>query len=361
MGEAMELLVTGGVLLAIGLAIFLSCLWRRPRRADSDLVIDARKLVRVDAGWMAHRELIAEERLPGSIRFDSAREPNRFRLTAFAPDRASAGEVVLLQAYCHLDTQSDDVLKRAAQIDPDAKARGAAPLTALPSPHDLIRVTLAADGLHIEQAEYVLEWLQEPVVAQFELKVPEATSATGYVLTLRAEINGIPVGSMKLRLAVRSQSELAPAHLMMNADEGARDRTGPRPEAFRHYEHVFLSYASEDRERVLDVAQGLDRLGIGFFQDVLALRAGDNWQQRIEDELRSCDALLLFWSQAAVKSEWVKREAELALALQKQNDGTPTILPFILEQPPPTPPPSLAQIHFNDPISCVRLAATRSR
>jgi hypothetical protein len=63
-------------------------------------------------------------------------------------------------------------------------------------------------------------------------------------------------------------------------------------------------------------------------------------------QIDRCDLFLLFWSQAAKDSEWVRREVKYALGLGKR---VPEIRPVVVEGPPvPLPWDELAHLHFND-------------
>src|SRR5262249_34559659 len=80
------------------------------------------------------------------------------------------------------------------------------------------------------------------------------------------------------------------------------------------------------------------------------LDPGDRWEKKLYEQINRCDLFLLFWSQAAKDSQWVLRETEYALRHQQENPNSePDIVPVILEQDVP-PPPSLAQLNFNDRI-----------
>jgi hypothetical protein len=257
----------------------------------------------------------------------------------------------LLQAYFHLATQEAAVARIAAQKDRNAGARGTASIGAPLHDGDEVRITLSADGLAVDEPDQRLAWHGEPVAADFDVTFPAVPERSDYTLKIRAELNGAPVGTLKLRVAVTASAK---------ARRGFVGGAAPARGAFHAYEYIFLSYASEDRARVLDVAQALDRLGVPFFQDVLSLRAGDDWETRIQAILPICDGFMLFWSKAAAASQWVMREAQMALALRRENaDSGPDILPFILDQPPPHAPEALKAIHLNDPISCVRAALLR--
>ena len=74
----------------------------------------------------------------------------------------------------------------------------------------------------------------------------------------------------------------------------------------------------------------------------LSLRAGERRQQRIENEVKRCERLLLPWSCQARSWEWVDFEWRLAHRLK----GLEAIHPVPLDDPTTAPPPSeLAALH----------------
>lgn len=115
---------------------------------------------------------------------------------------------------------------------------------------------------------------------------------------------------------------------------------------------AFASYASADRDRVLDrVASIRINSGLDVFVDCLSLCPSDLWKPRLEREIKSRDVFLLFWSKQAASSRWV--EWEWQTALRERGRAAIQIHPLELG---PTPPDLLQDIHFGDPIMAVREA-----
>lgn len=110
---------------------------------------------------------------------------------------------------------------------------------------------------------------------------------------------------------------------------------------------AFISYASQDRNRVALIIQGMrkSRPDIEIFFDVDALRSGENWEKTLMKEIETRDVLFLCWSQFAKESKWVDTEWRYALS----NKGIDSIEPIPLEPPTICPPPKeLESKHFND-------------
>ena len=71
---------------------------------------------------------------------------------------------------------------------------------------------------------------------------------------------------------------------------------------------IFISYASQDRERILPLVRGLEKTGWSIFWD-RTIPAGKTWREWIEGEIRNARCIVVVWSAAAVDSQWVHEEA----------------------------------------------------
>jgi hypothetical protein len=72
---------------------------------------------------------------------------------------------------------------------------------------------------------------------------------------------------------------------------------------------IFVSYASQERDRVLPLVSALERTGWSIFWD-RTIPAGKTWRQVIGSEIRTCRSVLVVWTESSVTSEWVLEEAE---------------------------------------------------
>ena len=72
---------------------------------------------------------------------------------------------------------------------------------------------------------------------------------------------------------------------------------------------IFLSYAREDRGRIKPLADALAQQGWSVFWD-LTIPAGKTWHQVIEGELEQARCVIVVWSNASIRSDWVREEAE---------------------------------------------------
>ncbi|RJQ46102.1 MAG: toll/interleukin-1 receptor domain-containing protein [Nitrospiraceae bacterium] len=72
---------------------------------------------------------------------------------------------------------------------------------------------------------------------------------------------------------------------------------------------IFISYASEDRERIQPLVRALEQAGWSVFWD-RTIPTGKTWREFIGAEIEGCRAMIVVWSKVSVKSDWVIDEAE---------------------------------------------------
>ncbi|MGH8907843.1 MAG: toll/interleukin-1 receptor domain-containing protein [Egibacteraceae bacterium] len=80
--------------------------------------------------------------------------------------------------------------------------------------------------------------------------------------------------------------------------------------------YLFVSYKRADLDRVVPVMRHAQDQGWGLWYD-RGIPGGADWHAMLEERLMSCSGLLLFLSQAAVESKYVRREVRFADSLDK--------------------------------------------
>ncbi len=283
----------------------------------------------------------------GRLVESNATTPQDVDVTVFAPPVVPPCEEVIVQVIFHTPDRDVEALTRAQKVEPAGQALASVPLTIQVRQNDNIKVTVECVNATIPEPVQSTVWNGRLVYLYFTMQMPNAEMIVRP--KLRVFVNGVPAGNLVFKILVQQ-----------NPPDSPRSPANETAWAFRK---AFLSYASEDRVQVLRTAQILRLLKIDFFQDVLNLSPGERWERRLYAEIDNCDLFLLFWSHHAQQSEWVIREAEYALQRAKAapGDGVPEISPCLLEEPPPLPPVSLKDIHFNDPIRYIILAEESRR
>jgi len=98
--------------------------------------------------------------------------------------------------------------------------------------------------------------------------------------------------------------------------------------------YIFASYAREDLERVRPLVEELRReyqrreLNVDVWMDVDRLLPGQQWELEIARGLEESIGLLVFVSQTSVRSNWVKRELDVAAKAEALGR---LIIPVILD------------------------------
>jgi hypothetical protein len=256
--------------------------------------------------------------------------------SVFGPPAVPPDEAVLTQVFLHLPEQAERASFLASAMDSSTTLKGTCSLEIEIKRGARVEISLAVNGLSIDEPVQSIVWRGQPVFCQFLVTIPAGTSGHSFFPVVRVSIDGSLIGCIKFRISSDSSA--------------ANPQSRPLGDHARRYEKAFVSYATKDRKEVLKRVQMLNVMRTEFFQDLLSLDPGDRWEKKLYEKIRDCDLFLLFWSQAAKDSQWVIREAEYALIQQSQNqDREPDIVPVILEQNVP-PPQNLADLHFNDRI-----------
>lgn len=97
--------------------------------------------------------------------------------------------------------------------------------------------------------------------------------------------------------------------------------------------HIFLSYSRADKEIAFQIRRELEQAGHTAWQDLTAIKGGDEWIKSIEEGVERCYALITVVSEASQKSEWVqieylhaKRRGKPIIPIKVDASEIPTIL-----------------------------------
>lgn len=272
--------------------------------------------------------------------------------SVFAPPAARQGTRVMVQVYLHRIEQAERAQFLAVMMDDSAKLRGVETLHVPIPRRTWVHVELDGRGLKVSEKVCKLYWNGEPTVASFEVEVPVGFDAGACHPVVRLLVDGEPAGRILFQMRIEAQTRDA-GPLPAPELGGARAR---------NYQNAFLSYASKDRAEVLKRAQAFQAAKLTFFQDILSLEPGQRYGEEIMHRIDGADLFVVFWSRNAMRSEWVQKEIDKALACQRASpDGLPDIVPIMLEPlAKAPPPPALAHLHMNAPINTLIAAEQTS-
>lgn len=265
--------------------------------------------------------------------------------TVYAPGAVARGNAFLIQVFAHTYVQGFDLDGVAKYADADARKRGSVTLEEKVLPGSRLDFQLHVAGLQLEEDSLSIKWNGKLKSVQFVVNVPEEYKLSTLVGQVLVSHDSVPVGQMRFIIEVKRPVDDREKEYY--AKPGSH-RQAPFP--MERFEKAFISYASQDRAEVLKRVQMLNTVKLDFFQDLLTLEPGDEWEAKIYDYIDQCDVFFIFWSKAASESVWVKKETLYALKMKKgDRQAPPAILPVIIEGPPPAKPPEeLNFLHFND-------------
>ena len=95
---------------------------------------------------------------------------------------------------------------------------------------------------------------------------------------------------------------------------------------------VFLSYAREDRDRVVALYRRLEQEGFQPWMDEMDLFPGQSWQLAIRKTIREADVFLVLLSQHSSKRGFVQKEIRLGIETwEERPEGDIFLIPALLE------------------------------
>ena len=80
--------------------------------------------------------------------------------------------------------------------------------------------------------------------------------------------------------------------------------------------YIFISYAHADSATVLPLIEGLQSRGFRVWFDA-GINAGDEWSETLADRITECHYMLLMLSEAAVNSDYCRKEITFALTVDR--------------------------------------------
>ena len=84
-------------------------------------------------------------------------------------------------------------------------------------------------------------------------------------------------------------------------------------------EYYFLSYNSEDADRVSEIVVQMSQFGINLWYDK-GVEYGEKWEKIIAEKIHDCQAVVLFFTKGILSKEnsYVEKEYKIALKFQRK-------------------------------------------
>ena len=253
----------------------------------------------------------------------------KVQFSAIAPKSLSRGEYSIINIIMYEESSRHIVEELINSMDePSQETKSGVQKV---NEGAIIKVILNSPDFSIDDNTETGVWQGEYLDFSFVLQIPNKYKKRQILLTAIVYINDVIATKLKFIVKCSAHSE--------------QQITVSRSDIFS----AFISYASQDRNRVAAIIQGMKkaRPDLDVFFDVDSLRSGDDWELALHEEIKRRDVLFLCWSHYARESKWV--DAEWRYALEQK--GADCIEPVPIESPDICPPPvELNFKHFNDKL-----------
>ncbi len=252
---------------------------------------------------------------------------NQVQFSAVVPKQIVKGEYAMIDIAVYEETYRRIVDRIIANADGDVKEAIASAQEI--SENTMVRIVLSSPDLELTDCDETQKWQGRYLTYSFPVEIPNNYAKNKILFIASVYFNDLIATKLKFIVNCSSARE---QKLQLLREDVLK---------------AFISYASQDRDRVATIIQGMKkaRPDMDIFFDVESLRSGENWENALRREIENRDILFLCWSQFAKESKWVETEWRYALA----NKGLDAIEPVPLVSPAECPPPDeLKSKHFND-------------
>ena len=344
---------------------------RKPTRPSrSRLAVDDEPSTRLVAALDTVSTVVTgqNEQFPDRLVHDNV------QFTVYRPKAVRPAKWYTMIAFAHLEERRPDAPE--SEPDPIEQVREQAKQilgTQMTNYRDVIadgrqsipragEITFLPDvaGIEFNPERKVFQWLEDVHREEFRLQAkPELDGRTArgrlsvYLgVTLIAEVHlAIKVDGIGRPLPAGHPAETAEVSSIQGlVGPTSTTATAPmEPSTARPYRKVFASYSHKDIEIVRQIEMFARTLGDRYVRDVVDLRSGEAWDDRLLELVEEADVFQLFWSTNSMHSGFVRREWEHALSLNKYH----FIRPTYWEDPLPEttdrslPPETLRRLHFH--------------
>lgn len=259
--------------------------------------------------------------------YQATLEISKVHFSAIAPQTLIKGDYTIIDIVMYQDAFRSivDELIKEAEVPVHETRSGAVKV----KEGVKVKIQLSSPDIPIEDNIEEQEWAGEYLIFNFAVMLPEKYAKRQVLFTATVYIDDVIATRLKF---IAKCWSLRQQKIKVTQED---------------VPSAFVSYASQDRNRVAMIIQGMQkaRPDMDIFFDVESLRSGEAWEEALWSEIDQRDILFLCWSHNAAESPWVAREWKYCY----EQKGAEAIEPIPLEPPSSCPPPEeLKSKHFND-------------
>lgn len=206
----------------------------------------------------------------------------------------------------------------------------------------IITATPHMEGIQFNPPAITLGFYEDWHRLNFRLRTNDAPLYQSVNGRLTFTVEGVIVAEIPLSVYITDET----GGTASSSGDSGGSHSGDRMQTVSQklYKSIFCSYSRDDKAIVERVERVYKALGFDFLRDVVSLKSGEDWNDKLYDLIEQADIFQLFWSKTAAESEFVEREWRHALSLDR--DETNFIRPVYWAEPMPPVPTELGGIHF---------------
>lgn len=245
--------------------------------------------------------------------------------TIFAPSIAERGETMTIQLLLYKDSQYAYAVRKAKQVDPEAKERTSQVLGVSLKRGDIISAHLTffpstkENHIVIEESIKQVTWRSETEDMVFSVYIDESFSKRLLNGKVVIKVNDVPISEatfcVKVVNYMEGQNTLADVEITK-------------------FQKVFISYSHKDADRVQYISETCRAIKCDYFFDRHSLAPGDRYEEKIFKYIDNANLFILCWSENAAASDWVNKERKRALEKLRKHDQSLHFYPINI--PPKT-------------------------
>lgn len=218
--------------------------------------------------------------------------------SAFAPAEIATGDDMMVQVYMYEEKEHNYVVVSARNADDGTIERDCISLNLNLKYGE--RVNIQLNILHYPELTQIKSfiWQGRTAKSYFNVTFPTNFDKKKCFVEIIISVNDVPFGELSFTTKVVDECSI----------EKVVTDVFPK-----QYKKVFMSYAHQDIEKVLPYAHAYKVEKRDYFFDRHSLEIGDVYEEKILDYINTSDLFLLFWSEHAAASDYVKKEFLTAL------------------------------------------------
>lgn len=254
--------------------------------------------------------------------------------TAFYPKEAAVKKWHTMLVYTYVTSALEAIRKDAQKFEDEiGDIRESKSASTQLARGTEITIVPTCEGVTFNPERVTFQWLEDRHRAEFRLHADTSMADMAGNIQVTIYVGPLIVGTLKMGMLF-SETEASPGGTLSEEVNTT----------MYHQDDIFISYSHRDTEIVKKCKTAYEALGHNILIDFETLRSGQQWNAELMRMIERANIFQLFWSENSSKSEYCRQEWQYALELER---GEGFIRPVFWEEPIPTPPTELSDLHFD--------------